>query len=66
MSKQKYEVTVPIYGGEGIKAGDVVELDPTERDNSALWRSRTKPVKGELTPATPAADTGTTKTTGRK
>lgn len=66
MSKQKYEVTVPIYGGEGIKPGDVVELDPKLRDDSAFWRTRTQPVKGELTPATPAADTGTTKTTGRK
>jgi len=67
MSKQAYELTANIYGGEGMKAGDVVDLDPKVRDGSAFWRTRTKPVQGKLTPATPGNDDApTTKTnTGR-
>lgn len=67
MSKQTYELTAAIYGGPKVlKAGDTVELDPKLRDDSAFWRTRTKPVKGELTPATPAADSKADTSTGKQ
>lgn len=48
----EYELTSKIYGGAvELQPGDVVELDPEVYENSQFWKSRAKPVAGELKPA---------------